>query len=150
MTKPKVPTRHEKLGAEVVTTVLQCNADFFDNGSHGPRGKVVDYVLELPDGELAGLEISRITDRKLCEMSASAVKQDWTLTKSRYLWHLGVKGTAVIKNLSVECDDLLSVLERHDILVFSETVLPGVEEARRAAKKIARSWSHHRSSQRRF
>lgn len=138
MAKPKGPTRHEALGAAVVTTVLQCNADFIDNGSPGHAGAIVDYVLELRDGERAGLEISTITDRKLRELSASAMKQqDWTLVKSRYLWYLGVEGKAAIKELRAECDDLLSVLEEYDELVFSDTVLPRLEgEAKRAAQRL--------------
>jgi hypothetical protein len=51
------PTRHEALGAAVVTTVLQCDADFVDRGLPGLTGKIVDYDLELLDGERAGLEI---------------------------------------------------------------------------------------------
>jgi hypothetical protein len=84
MANQQDPTQHEELGAAVVTTVLQCNADFADKGLSG-QTKIVDYVLELPNNERAGLEISTITDHKLRGLSASAVKQDWRLVKSRYL-----------------------------------------------------------------
>jgi hypothetical protein len=89
MATPKEPTRHERLGAAVVATVLQSNARFIDNGLSKCANQIVDYELDLPDGERAGLEISRITDGGLLNMSASAAKLDWR-TKTRYLWYLGV------------------------------------------------------------
>jgi len=61
MATPKEPTQDERLGAAVVTTVLQCNARFIDNGLSKCTTPIIDYELELPNGEHASLEISRIT-----------------------------------------------------------------------------------------
>jgi len=131
----KEPTREEQLGAAVVTTVLQCNARFIDNGLSKSTQPIVDYELDLSAGEHASLEISRITDEKLRDLSASAVRLDWNLTTTRYSWALGVARNASLKQFRNECNDLLAVLEEHDVLVCSDSELPE-GEARGAAQRL--------------
>ncbi len=115
---------------------MQCNARFIDNGLSKCVTPIIDYELELLNGTHAGLEISRITDDGLLNMSASAAKLDWSMTKTRYLWYLGVAGRPRrLPDLHRECDELLSFLERHDVLMFSNTVLPE-GEARGAAQRL--------------
>lgn len=119
---PKEPTREEQLGAAVVTTVLQCSARFMDNCLSKSTQPIIDYELDLPDGEHASLEISRITVKKLRDLSASAARLDWNLTTTRYSWSLGVAGNSSLKQLRNECNDLFAVLEEHEVLVCSDSV----------------------------
>lgn len=131
--KQKEPTRDEALGAAVVTTVMQCRARFIDTG--GSTVPVVDYELDLPNGERSGLEISRITDEKLLRLSASTRGLDWSLVKARHSWDLGVAGHASLKGLRTECDNLLAVLDEHDVHVLGDSVLPD-GEAREPAQRL--------------
>jgi hypothetical protein len=131
--KQKEPTRDEALAAAVVTTVMECRARFIDTG--GSTAPVVDYELDLPNGERSGLEISRITDEKLLRLSASAQALDWSLIKARHSWNLGVAGHASLKDLRTECDNLLAVLDEHSVPVLSDSVLPN-GEARGPAQRL--------------
>ena len=81
--RQKEPTRDEALGVLVVSTVMQCRARFIDTG--GSTLPVVDYELDLPNGEKSGLEISRITDEKLLRLCAPAQRLDWEIGQSSSL-----------------------------------------------------------------
>ena len=127
------PTPHEQLAAAVVTAVLKCSVRFIDTGVTGP---IADYELELPSGEAFYLEVSRITDAKLRRLSASAAGMDWTLTRTRYSWSLGMRAQASVKKLHEECEALLATLERHDILIVPGEMLPADEEASQARRRL--------------
>jgi hypothetical protein len=132
MAAPKRPARDELLAAAVVTTVMGCTARFVDVG--GTTELVVDWELSLPDGTGASLEISRITDPKLRDLSAAAASEArWELTTTRYSWQLGVEGRIRLKRFRKEYEQLLTVLERNDVVSLAEAT---EGEAAAAAAKL--------------